>query len=409
MKTRLIRIVFAALALVLAAPSLLRAQTPAPAATAAPVFSQAQLHQLLAPVALYPDQLLGQILMAATYPLEVVQAARWVQDPAHARLKGDQLAAALQGEDWDPSVKSLVAFPQVLRMMDSRLDWLQQVGDAFLGQQAEVMNTIQQLRREAAAAGTLRSSPQQVVTDQDQAIVIAPASPEVVYVPVYDPTLVYGPWPYPAYPPYYFTFPGVTLGPPAFPGWWWGPAIDVGFYAPLWGWDRWDWRRHEIHLDHDRFDRLEWRGRAPLFQGDTWQHDPYHRRGVAYRGTTTIQRFAPASTPSPGTPRTFRGYSTPSGPLGAPSTLPSTRQPRTLFDRSGTGADTRVHSERGHSSQQSVPSAPAPSLFGTPAGRGTGGATGGRSSGGGGGGGGGGTGGHGAGGGGPALFGGGHR
>jgi hypothetical protein len=142
--------------------------------------------------------------MASTYPLEVVEAARWVEDPNNARLKGDQLAAALQGKDWDPSVKSLAPFPQILRMMDDRLDWMQKLGDAFLAQQNEVMDSVQRLRRQAEEAGTLQSSPQQTVTTQDQTITVEPANPNVVYVPIYDPTVVYGAWPYPDYPPYYF-------------------------------------------------------------------------------------------------------------------------------------------------------------------------------------------------------------
>ena len=145
MKASLIRLIMGILALAAIAPASLDAQTSAPPAQAAPLYTAAQLDQLLAPVALYPDQLLGQILMASTYPLEVVEAARWVEDPNNARLKGDQLAAALQDKDWDPSVKSLVPFPQILRMMDDRLDWMQNLGDAFLAQQNEVMDSVQRL------------------------------------------------------------------------------------------------------------------------------------------------------------------------------------------------------------------------------------------------------------------------
>jgi Protein of unknown function (DUF3300) len=168
MKASLIRLIMGILAVAAIAPSSLDAQTSAPPAQAAPLYTTAQLDQLLAPVALHPDQLLGQILMASTYPLEVVEAARWVEDPNNARLKGDQLAAALQDKDWDPSVKSLAPFPQILRMMDDRLDWMQKLGDAFLAQQDEVMDSVQRLRRQAEEAGTLQSSPQQTVTTQDQ-------------------------------------------------------------------------------------------------------------------------------------------------------------------------------------------------------------------------------------------------
>ena len=200
MKASLIRLIMGILAFAAIAPASLDAQTSAPPAQAAPLYTAAQLDQLLAPVALYPDQLLGQILIASTYPLEVVEAARWVEDPNNARLKGDQLAAALQGKDWDPSVKSLAPFPQILRMMDDRLDWMQKLGDAFLAQQNEVMDSVQRLRRQAEEAGTLQSSPQQTVTTQDQTITVEPANPNVVYVPVYDPTVVYGAWPYPDRP-----------------------------------------------------------------------------------------------------------------------------------------------------------------------------------------------------------------
>jgi len=349
MRARLLRAIIGAVALMAAASGILRAQSASPTSQPAPL-TAAQLDQLLAPIALDPDPLLGQILMASTYPLEVVEAARWLQDPNNARLKGDQLAAALQGKNWDPSVQSLVPFPQVLRMMDSRLDWLQMVGDAFLSQQSDVMDSVQRLRRQAEAAGSLKSSPQQTVTEQDQSVVIEPTNPDIVYAPVYDPTLVYGAWPYPEYPPYYLGLPDFVLGPPWFPGWWWGPAIDSGFFLPFWGWDHWDWRQHKIHVDRDRFRRLGGQGYRPD-GGDAWQHDPSHRRGVAYRDPVTAQRFAPSAVASPNAVRVFRGFTggsnvTP-GIAGAPTTERST-----IFDRSGTGADTRAHSERGHQSQQ---------------------------------------------------------
>src|SRR5262249_33294627 len=136
----------------------------------------------------------------ATYPLEVVQATRWVAVPYNATLRGDQLADALASMDWDPSVKSLVPFPQLLQMMNNNIDWMQQLGDAFLAQQADVMDSVQRLRQEALNNGTLRSTQQQLVSTDGPYIVIVPAQPEVVYLPVYDPRIVYGPWPYPAYP-----------------------------------------------------------------------------------------------------------------------------------------------------------------------------------------------------------------
>jgi len=144
---------------------------------AAPVYSEEQLDQMLAPIALYPDPLVAQILMAATYPLEVVEAERWLQDTQNAGLRGDQLAAALEQQPWDPSVKSLVPFPQIIRMMDQNLQWTEQLGDAFLAEQPQIMDSIQKLREQALAAGTLQSTPQQIVSTQDQTILIEPANP----------------------------------------------------------------------------------------------------------------------------------------------------------------------------------------------------------------------------------------
>ena len=192
------------------------APSPAPSApppgaqsavTAAPVFKMEEIDQLMAPIALYPDDLLVQILTAATYPLEIVMAARWVADPKNAALKGDALEQALQAQSWDPSVKSLVPFPDVLKMMSDKLEWTQKLGDAFLAQQQDCFASIQRLRQRAQSAGKLTSTKQQTVSTQGPAIVIAPADPEVVYVPAYDPGVAYGAWPYPDYPPYYYPPP----------------------------------------------------------------------------------------------------------------------------------------------------------------------------------------------------------
>src|SRR5271166_5387164 len=305
MQNALKRALAGALVLALATPVTALAQgapSPAPAALAAgqpaPVFTQQQLDQILAPVALYPDPLLTSILTAATYPLEVVQAARWVADARNAQLRGDALTAALANQPWDPSVAALVPFPQVLKMLDSRLDWMQQLGDAFLSQQAAVMDSVQRLRQEAETAGKLQSTPQQAVSNQDGAIVIAPSDPDEVYVPAYDPSVVYGSWPYPDYPPVYIP-------------WWsgdnYGPALGAGIVfgagialigSPWFFWGDFDWRRHHVRVEPDRFNRLARdRGRAAgsQFPGNVWQHDPAHRRGVAYRDLPTRERFQPGA------------------------------------------------------------------------------------------------------------------
>jgi len=191
---------------------------PAPgsaqAAPGAKSFSQQELEQLVAPIALYPDALLAQVLMASTYPLEVVQADRWRK--AHASLKDKALEDALQQQPWDPAVKSLAVFPQVLTMMSDKIDWTQKLGDAFLAQQQDVMATAQTLRAKAQKEGTLKDTKEQKVTTQTENnttyIVIEPTNPEVVYVPTYNPTVVYGAWPYPAYPPYAYYPPGYVAG-----------------------------------------------------------------------------------------------------------------------------------------------------------------------------------------------------
>ena len=167
--------------------------------SAQPTFRQEELDQMLAPIALYPDALLAQIFMASTYPLEIIQADRWLQQ--HEKLQGDALTAALNKQPWDPSVKSLINFPQVLTMMSEQLDWMTNLGDAFIAQQQDVMATVQTLRAKAQAAGNLATTTEQQVIVEQKVIRIESASPQVIYVPTYNPTVVYGTWWYPAYPP----------------------------------------------------------------------------------------------------------------------------------------------------------------------------------------------------------------
>src|SRR5271166_3202635 len=163
-----------------------------------------QLQQLAAPIALYPDSLIAQILSASTFPEQVVEADRWIQ--AHPDLKGDGLAKAVDEQPWDPSVKALTAFPSVLGNMDKNLSWTSSLGDAYYNQQADVMAAVQVMRRKAQDTGNLKTTPQQTVTEKDSAIDIEPADPEVVYVPAYDPWLVYG-YPIVAWPGWY-PYPG---------------------------------------------------------------------------------------------------------------------------------------------------------------------------------------------------------
>jgi hypothetical protein len=201
-----------ALAILLLFPIHAMAQTqtpPAPSASGTQLLKPQQLDQLVAPIALYPDPLLAEVLMASAYPLDIVQAERWLQ--SHKNLKGDQLKAAIGKEDWDDSIKSLMATPDVLAMMSEKLDWTEKLGDAVVAQQPDVMDAIQRLRAKAQANDKLQSTKQQkVVVNQvegKQLIAIEPTDPETVYVPYYDPAVVYGGWPYPDYPPYYWPPP----------------------------------------------------------------------------------------------------------------------------------------------------------------------------------------------------------
>jgi hypothetical protein len=248
-----------------------------------------QLDQMLAPFALYPDPLVAQILMAATYPLEVVEAHRWLQSSGNAALKGGELEAALEPQPWDPSVKALILFPDILGMMDGNLEWTERLGNAFLAGQDAVMDSVQRLRQRAEVAGQLASTPRQDVSTEGDAISIQPTDPDFVYVPMYDPSTAYGGWPYPAFPPFYFPdyFDTEVTGDAG----WFGVAIVAG----LWGWDRLDWAERRIVLDRERWTSLSHR---PLVDANnTWTHDPSHRPGVALGDLGPRERFGDGVAP----------------------------------------------------------------------------------------------------------------
>jgi hypothetical protein len=198
---------------------------------------------------LYPDALVAQVLAAATYPTEIVEADRWMQD--HSTLKGDALAKAVDQQPWDPSVKALTQFPGVLAMLDKNLSWTSALGDAYGRDQETVMNAVQQMRRQAQQAGNLKSSPQETVTTQDQTIAIEPVDPQIVYIPEYDPWLVYG-------APLAF-YPGWVDVPGLFydgPGIFFGVGIGIGVFGGFgWGWHHWgaDWHHHFVDFDHHHF------------------------------------------------------------------------------------------------------------------------------------------------------------
>lgn len=290
------------LALIIAAIALARS-TAALAQGTQKSFSPEELDQMLASIALYPDSLLAQILMATTYPLEIVEAARWSR--SNPALKGDAAVAAIQDKNWDVSVKSLVAFPDVLKQLSDHLDWTQRLGDAMLGQQQDVADSIQRLRGKASVAGNLKSTPQQTVTTQGSGdstqYVIEPASPDIVYVPSYNPSWAYGSWPYPQYPPVYYPFAGALAR-----GIFWGLAFAAAgsLYAG------WNWAGHGnsyANVNVNRATNIDRSFDRTKIDGDRWQHRPEHRRGVGYRDDATRQRFGQQARPGVEQRDQFRG------------------------------------------------------------------------------------------------------
>ena len=343
---------------------LVRAQDTAQTAS----FKKEEIEQLVAPIALYPDALVAQILMASTYPLEIVSAARWSK--ANPNVKDKALEDAMQKQTWDPSVKSLTAFPSVLAMMNDKLDMTQKLGDAFLGQQKEVMDAVQRLRAQALKAGNLKSSKEQKVTTEQQGtatiIKIEPADPQVVYVPVYNPTVVYGPWPYPAYPPYYYYPPGYSAGSVFF-------AFTVGVVVGNAMWGGCHWGGGNVYINHNTYNNFN---KTDIKTGD-WQHKPEHRKGVEYRDQGSRQKYGNGQRPGVDSRESFRGRAEAGqqdiarggadqlkrdgGPGdragGAGDRTPGadragSRQPD-AFDGVGRGGQTRDYSNRGASSRAS--------------------------------------------------------
>ena len=295
------RLIMAALLCLLPLGAL--AQTPAAAPSQA-LLKPAELDQLVAPIALYPDPLLSEVLIASTYPLEVVQADRWAK--SNSSLKGEALTAALAKQGWDDSVKALAQVPNVLTMMADQLDWTQKLGDAVLAQQPELMDAIQRLRGRAQANGKLQSTKELTVTvtsaapaqggggqaQEGQApaqyIVIEPTSPTEMYVPYYDPAVVYGAWPYPDYSPYYFPPPpGYYAGGAIAAGIAFGSAVAIGH--AIWG--NCDWGRRNINVAN-RNVNINNLDRSNINNFNKWEHNADHRHGVKYNNADVRQKFA---------------------------------------------------------------------------------------------------------------------
>jgi hypothetical protein len=317
------------------------AQAPPPPSGQAPPYTQQtpeELQRLVAPIALYPDSLVAQILAASTFPEQVVEADRWVQ--AHPDLKGEALGQAVDSQPWDPSVKALTAFPSVLGNMDKNLSWTSSLGDAYYNQQQEVMDAVQVMRQRAQQSGNLKTTPQQTVTTQGSTIVIQPANPEIVYVPAYDPWLVYGP-PIVAWPGWY-PYPGIWYGGPYLS---FGVGFGIGFFAGFgWGWGRWG---------------FDWHNRYPVFGGARYysRTNVFYNRNYFYRGgggfrpgyaanrgfagRGVYNRPGGATRPFEGNNRAARGYAAPRGQSGVRSGA---------FSGYGRGGEARSFSSRGASS-----------------------------------------------------------
>lgn len=264
---------------------------PLQPALAQNTLSQAQLDQLTAPVALYPDALLSQVLMAATYPADVAAAAQWSK--ANPSLSGDAATKAVASQSWDPSVQSLAAFPSVLDMMGRQPQWVQSIGDAFLAQPNDVMDSVQRLRLQAQKAGTLKTTEQQKVVTQSSGgttvVQIEPANPQVVYVPTYNPTTVYGSWPYPAYPPaYYPPPPGSVFATAVVSGI--GFGLGVAAVDAMWG--GFDWHDHDVNINVNRYNNINVNQRLDVNRANVnWQHNPARRGDVPYNNAAVRGRY----------------------------------------------------------------------------------------------------------------------
>ena len=253
-------------------------------------YSQQELDQMMAPIALYPDALLSQILMASTYPADVAEAVKWSK--ANPEQKGDDAVKAVQTKSWDPSVMSLVAFPSVLDMMGQQPDWVKNLGDAFLANPDGVMDTAQSLRKKAKDEGNLETTKEQTVKVDDDAgqqiIVIEPANPSVVYVPTYNPAVIYGTWWWPSYTPYYYRPVGYGFGSAVVAGI--GFGIGIGITNALWG--NCNWRNHRVDINVNRYNNVNIdRNRLNASSNrSTWQHNANNRSAASSRDAVASKK-----------------------------------------------------------------------------------------------------------------------
>lgn len=353
----------------LAVPPELIAQAPQgeTASEEASAFRPEEIDQMVAPIALYPDALLAQVLTASTYPLEIVQAARFVEQ--NKELKGEKLMEAAKDKDWEPSVKAMLSFPDVLLMMNEQLEWSEKLGNAFLGQQKDVMTSVQRLRQKALDAGNLKTTNEQkvIVKEDPSVIIIESPSPQVVYVPAYNPTVVYGTWAYPAYPPVYAYPPNYVAGTALFS---FGVGVIVGAAASGYGSWGCGWGHSEVDIDVNRqnnFTRNNYTN-AEKYQmkqsarNQTWKHNPEHRKGAQYSNQATARKYGQQRPGSTGRATTAeaRGYG--AGASAKGSVRPQTgaidrgSKKESAFSGANKGASERASSLRGQESRRSVAS-----------------------------------------------------
>jgi hypothetical protein len=324
--------------LLLLGAAAVHAQSPAPAPPQPAPFKPEEIEALVAPVALYPDSLLSQVLMASTYPLEIVYAARWVK--ANPKLKGEDAVKAVESQTWDISVKSLVAFPQILEPMSDKLDWTQKLGDAFLAQEKDVLAAVQRLRARADKSGNLKSNEQQKVIveaapETGQTIVkIEPANPQVIYVPAYNPTVVYGSWGYPTYPPYYWPpspayYPGAALAT--------GFAWGVGLAAAGAMFGNCNWGGGDVNINVDKARNVDRSFDRTKVEGGRWKHDSSHRQGVAYRDNASREKYS-RNVSGADARSDFRGRESGAGERNGSGARGDAGNRGTAGDRGGAGA-----------------------------------------------------------------------
>jgi len=366
------------------APQDQAAQPPAQDQAAQPPYTTQtpeQLQQLVAPIALYPDSLIAQILAASTFPDQVVEADRWVQ--ANPDLKGDDLAKQVDQQNWDPSVKALTAFPTVLGNMDKNLSWTSSLGDAYYNQQQDVMDAIQFMRQKAQASGNLKSTPQQTVRTEGSTVYVEPTAPDVVYVPAYDPWLVYG---YPVAPwPGWYPYPGIWFGGPFVS---FGLGFGIGFFGGFgWGWGHWgcDWHNHYVAYNHGRYysHSAAFYNRGNYYRGGgqrgvaanvqrsrsgagSGRAYAGNRNGNANAGTRGGAFNRPGATNRPfnGNQQAARGYAAPRGQAGTRSGA---------FSNYSHGGQARSYSSRGSTSMGGARGGAAPHGGSAPHGGGGGG------------------------------------